>query len=170
MPPTTLRPLFQSDAPEINRLAVRAFQEFSGCYSDWPAMAAAYEKMSDLARTGEIIVAETAGSIAGAVAYIPSHRPKPRYFDPAWSAIRSLVVDPASRGQGLGRALTQACIERAIRDKSPAIALHTSAIMTVALSMYLRMGFEWHHDAPPVHGAAFAVYVKRLDSPANAMG
>jgi GNAT superfamily N-acetyltransferase len=84
------------------------------------------------------------------------------YFDQAWPVIRSLVVDPKSRGVGIGRALTQECIKRARRDRSPVIALHTSAILKVALAMYLRMGFEWHHDAPAVYGVAYAVSLKKL--------
>lgn len=162
MSSTALREFREADAGEINRLAVRAFQQYSSSYSDWPAMAAAYERMSDLARTGEIVVAETSGSIVGAVAYIPPHCAKARYFDKAWPVIRSLVVDPDSRGVGIGRALTLQCINRAIRDTSPVIALHTSAIMTVALPMYRRMGFEWHRDAPEVYGVPYAVYLKRL--------
>jgi GNAT superfamily N-acetyltransferase len=159
---TVLREFNEADAGELNRLAVRAFEEYAGSYSDWPAMVAAYERMSDLAKTGEIVVAEASGSIVGAVVYIPPHRRKARYFDEAWPVIRSLVVDPNSRGAGVGRALTQECIDRAKRDQSPVIALHTSAIMTVALPMYLRMGFEWHHDAPAVYGVPYGVYVKRL--------
>lgn len=162
MSSTALRVFREADASEINRLAIRAFQEYSNSYSDWPAMAAIYAKMSDLANTAEIVIAEGLGQIIGAVAYVPMHRPKPRYFDKTWPVIRSLIVDPDSRGAGVGRALTQECINRAVRDKSSVIALHTSPIMTVALPMYLRMGFAWHHDAPPVYGAPFAVYIKRL--------
>lgn len=161
--PTALREFCEADASEINRLAVSAFQEHSNSYSDWPAMVAAYERMSNLAKTGEIVVAEKSGSIVGAVAYIPPGNKKPRYFDQAWSAIRSLVVDPGSRGAGIGRNLTQECIDRAQRDRSAVIALHTSPIMTVALPMYLRTGFEWHCDAPTIYGVPFAVYLKRLE-------
>jgi len=118
--------------------------------------------MADLSRSGEIVVAEIAADIVGAVAYIPPNRRKAHYFDQAWPIIRSLVVDPKSRGAGIGRALTLECIKRARRDGSPVIALHTSAIMKVALAMYLRMGFEWHHDAPAVYGVPYAVYLKTL--------
>jgi GNAT superfamily N-acetyltransferase len=162
MSSTVLREFCEADAQEINRLAVTAFEEFGGHYSDWPALAAFYGKMSDLAKNGEIVVAEIAANIVGAVAYIPPHRKKAAYFDQAWPVIRSLVVDPNSRGLGVGRALTQECIERARRDGSPVIALHTSAILKVALAMYLRMGFEWHHDAPAVYGVPYAVYLKKL--------
>jgi ribosomal protein S18 acetylase RimI-like enzyme len=73
-----------------------------------------------------------------------------------------LVVDPTTRGRGLGRALTDACIARARRDGATVIALHTSPIMTVALPMYRRLGFEQVREAPPIHGVAYAVYLKSL--------
>jgi GNAT superfamily N-acetyltransferase len=162
MPSMTLREFCEADAQEINHLAVTAFEEYSSNYCDWPALAAVLGKMSDLAKNGEIVIGEVAANIVGAVAYIPPHRAKAPYFDQAWPVIRSLVVDPKSRGIGVGRALTQECIDRARRDRSPVIALHTSAILTVALPMYLRMGFEWHHDAPAVYGVPYAVYLKKL--------
>jgi len=125
-------------------------------------MAAELGAMSRLAKAGEIIVAESGGRISGAVAYIPPHQAKAGYFDPGWPVIRMLVVDPAYRGAGIGRTLTETCINRARRDRSTAIALHTSPIMTIALPMYRRMGFRFARDAPPIHGVAYAVYVKSL--------
>ena len=62
----------------------------------------------------------------------------------------------------MGRAMTEACIDRARRDGSRVIALHTSPIMTAALPMYLRMGFRWVREAAPIHGVPYAVYLKRL--------
>lgn len=162
MPSTALRDFHEADAQTINRLALAAFEEFSSQYSDWPAVADILGKMSELAERGEIVVAEVGGNIIGAVAYIPPHRRKAPYFEEAWPVIRSLVVEPARRRIGAGRALMEECINRARRDRSPVIALHTSAIMTVALPMYLRMGFEWHHEAPPICGVPYAVYLKQL--------
>ena len=158
----TLRDYRAADAPAVNRVALAAFEQFSKAYADWPAMAANVGDMAALAGAGEIVVAERDGAIVGAVAYIPPHRPKAGYFDPAWPVIRMLVVDPVRRGKGVGRALTEECLRRAGRDGAAVIALHTSPIMTVALSMYLRMGFERLRDAPPIHGVPYAVYRKRL--------
>src|SRR6478736_6583299 len=130
-------------------------------------MRAGLSKTSALGVSGEVIIAEfqTAelqNEIAGAVAYFGPDSQKAAFFDQRWPIIRMLVVDPAFRGKGIGRALTDECIARAKRDGSPIIALHTSPIMTVALPMYLRMGFAKVHDAPPIFGVAYAVYTKAL--------
>jgi GNAT superfamily N-acetyltransferase len=151
-----------SDADDLNRIAVAAFGQFRDQYRDWPAMQASLSKTSDLSASGEVIVVECQNRMAGAVAYFGPGSRKAAFFDQRWSIIRMLVVDPAFRGKGLGRVLSTECIARAKRDGSPIIALHTSPIMSVALPMYLRMGFVKAHDAPPIHGVAYAVYTKEL--------
>jgi GNAT superfamily N-acetyltransferase len=157
-----IRNFGDSDAEAVNRLAVAAFTPFAQHYNDWPALAANLAKMSALSASGEVIVAEADGRIAGAVAYIPPGAPKAAFFDSAWPIIRMLVVDPQQRGRGTGRALTDACLDRARRDRAKLIALHTSPIMTVALPMYLRMGFVWLRATPPIFGVEYAVYTKAL--------
>lgn len=157
-----VRAFQQADADRVNAIALAAFAEFEAHYDNWPAMAAGLAGTDRLAESGELLVAEQDERVVGAVAYIPPHRPKAAFFDPAWPVIRMLVVDPRARGLGAGRALTEACLARARRDASPVVALHTSPIMSVALPMYLRLGFEKLHDAPSIHGVAYAVYLKRL--------
>ena len=151
-----------SDADNLNRVAIAAFSQFHEHYQDWPAMLAGLSKTSDLSASGEVIIAELQHAFAGAVAYFGPDRPKAPFFDQRWPIIRMLVVDPAFRGKGIGRALSEECIARARRDGSPIIALHTSPIMSVALPMYLKMGFVKAHDAPPIFGVAYAVYTKVL--------
>ena len=160
--PAIIRGFASGDSEAVNRLAVAAFAPFAPHYSDWPAMAVNLAKMSALADSGEIIVAEDDGNIAGAVAYIPPNAPKAAFFDVSWPIIRMLVVDPQSRGKRIGRILTDECLARARRDGAKVIALHTSSIMTVALPMYLRMGFAKLRDAPPILGVDYAVYTKAL--------
>lgn len=157
-----LRDFQSADAEAIVRVALAAFAEFQLHYSDWPLFITHVAKMPELAKTGEIIVAEDDGRIVGAVAYVGPQRPKPAFFDPAWPVIRMLVVDPFARGKGIGRQLTEECLRRAERDQSPVIALHTTPIMTVALPMHLRMGFAKVRDAPDILGVSYAVYVKTL--------
>jgi ribosomal protein S18 acetylase RimI-like enzyme len=163
MSSVTLRSYREADASGVNELALAAFDQFQSQYSDWPAMASGIGRMSALADAGEIIVAERDERIIGAVAYIGPGLPKATFFDQSWPIIRMLVVDPLCRGGGVGRALTEDCMKRARRDGSPVIALHTSPIMTVALPMYLRMGFQLVRETPPIYGASYAVYLKQLD-------
>lgn len=158
----TIRDFAVGDAEAVNRIAVAAFAPFAPHYSDWPALAANLAKMSMLSATGEVIIAEADGPIAGAVAYIAPGAPKAAAFDPAWPVVRMLVVDPACRGRGIGRALMNECLRRAARDGAKLIALHTSPIMTVALPMYQRMGFARVRDTAPIFGVEYAVYTKAI--------
>jgi GNAT superfamily N-acetyltransferase len=162
IPDIEIRDYQKSDAEDLNRIAVSAFEQFRDHYQDWPAMLAGLSKTSALSATGEVIVAEYQNRFAGAVAYFGPNSRKAAFFDQSWPVIRMLVVDPAFRGKGLGRALSMECIARAKRDGSSIIALHTSPIMTVALPMYLKMGFVRVADAPPIFGVAYAVYTKAL--------
>ncbi|MCP3384157.1 GNAT family N-acetyltransferase [Bradyrhizobium sp. CCGUVB4N] len=157
-----LRDYRDDDAEAIIRVALAAFAEFEQHYSDWPLFNTHVAKMPTLARTGEIILAEHDGQIVGAVAYVGPKAPKPAFFEPAWPIIRMLVVDPAARGKGIGRRLTEECLRRAERDQASVIALHTTPIMTVALPMYQRMGFVWVREAPDILGVPYGVYVKSL--------
>ena len=157
-----LRDYESTDAEDLNRIAVSAFDQFRDHYEDWPAMRAGLTKTSALGASGEVIIAELQDKLAGAVAYFGPNSQKASFFDQRWPIIRMLVVDPSLRGKGIGRALSEECISRARRDGSPIIALHTSPIMSVALPMYLRMGFVKAYDAPPIFGVAYAVYTKAL--------
>jgi ribosomal protein S18 acetylase RimI-like enzyme len=157
-----LRDFRAADAAQVNRLALAAFDQFKSHYSDWPAMSGAVGRMATLAENAEIILAELADKIIGAVAYVPPGRPKPPFFEIEWPVIRMLVVDPDHRRLGAGQTLTEECLKRACRDGSAVIALHTSPIMTVALSMYIRMGFELVRETPAIFGVPYAVYIKHL--------
>ena len=151
-----------SDADKLNRTAIAAFGQFRDHYQDWPAMLAGLSKTSDLSASGEVIIAEFQHAFAGAVVYFGPDRPKAPFFDQSWPIIRMLVVDPAARGKSIGRQLTEECLRRAERDQACVIALHTTPIMTVALAMYLRMGFARVREAPDILGVPYAVYVKTL--------
>ena len=157
-----LRNYENADAERLNRIAISAFDQFRHHYEDWPAMLAGLSKTSDLSASGEFIIAELEDEFAGAVAYFGPNSQKAALFDQRWPIIRMLVVDPSARGKGLGRQLTEECLRRAERDQSGVIALHTTPIMTVALPMYLRMGFVRVGEAPDILGVPYAVYVKAL--------
>jgi GNAT superfamily N-acetyltransferase len=157
-----LREFQQSDTSAVNALGVAAFEQFSDHYQDWPVFQQKIAGMAALAETGEIIVAATGSKIVGAVAYLGPQAPKSEFFPPAWAVMRMLVVAPEYRGQGLGSTLAQACFAKALRDGAEVFGLHTSRIMSVALPMYLRMGFKFVREAPPIHGVEYGIYAKNI--------
>lgn len=157
-----LRTYHPADAPRIDELAVIAFRQFKDAYTDWPAFRSKISNMSALSESGEIIVAELDGAIAGAVAYIGPGKEKAAFFRPEWPVMRMLVVAPDARGHGIGKALAEARLARAARDGADVFALHTSELMHVALPMYQRMGFTWLAPAPDIHGVRYGIYLKDL--------
>ncbi|HVF54362.1 MAG TPA: GNAT family N-acetyltransferase [Actinomycetota bacterium] len=97
--------------------------------------------------SSELLVATIGGELVGCVNYY-SDASRAEYpgdatpFPSDWVAIRLLAVDPVRRGHGVGRALTDACIDRAREEGAPVLGLHTTDAMRVARSMYERMRFE----------------------------
>ena len=62
------------------------------------------------------------------------------------SGIRLLGVDPRSRGTGVGKALTNTCIQLA-RDRGHSqVILHTTQAMQIAWALYQKLGFERSPD------------------------
>ena len=164
-----VRDFSPADAEAVNRVALAAFAQYEGVYSDWEALTRGVGAMAALAESARILVAEDpAGKVVGAVAYVPPHSgPRAEFFEPEWPIVRMLVVDPAARGRGIGRRLTEECIDRARRDGAAAIALHTSPAMEVALALYLRMGFRLEMRVPDRFGVPYAVYLKALEPAAE---
>jgi hypothetical protein len=89
-----IRDYENSDAEDLNRIAVSAFGQFRDQYQDWPAMLAGLSKTSALSASGEIIIVEFQKQFAGAVAYFGPNSQKAPFFDQRWPVIRMLVVDP----------------------------------------------------------------------------
>ncbi len=58
------------------------------------------------------------------------------------SGIRLLAVSADIRGAGVGKALTQACIDLARQSGNNQVILHTTEVMQVAWGMYQRLGFK----------------------------
>ena len=154
-----VRPFSPADANTVNAVALAAFAQYRGVYSDWETLARGVGSMSSLAGQAELIIAEEAGAVVGAVAYCPPRsQPRAEFFAPEWPIVRMLVVRPRARGRGIGRMLAAECVKRAKRDGAALIALHTSPAMEVALAMYLRMGFTLLRRVPDRFGVPYAVY------------
>ena len=158
----TIRDLEIQDAAAVNAVALEAFEQFKDHYSEWPTFRAKIADTASLANAGELIVALIGNRLVGAVTYVGPGRPKASFFRPEWPAMRMLVVSTSARGHGAGRALAEECLTRARRDGAALFALHTSPIMSVALPMYLRMGFQLQSPVPKIHEVEYDLYTKAL--------
>ncbi|PAM96885.1 hypothetical protein CJI59_38240, partial [Streptomyces sp. Alain-F2R5] len=79
-----IRDYRSSDADEVNRLAVAAFDQFRHAFDDWPAMRAGLSRSSELSSSGEIVVADLGHRLAGAVGYFGPGVKKAAFFDQSW--------------------------------------------------------------------------------------
>lgn len=157
-----LREFRTGEEMAVNEVALEAFYEYRDYYDDWAEFSNIIGNMASLSQSGELIVATVQERVVGAVVYVSPGRRKSEIFPPEWPILRMLVVTPQYRGLGIGRALTKECMRRAQRDGASLIALHTSEIMTVALSMYECLGFRRLHETPNIFGISYAVYVMEL--------
>ncbi|QNN68485.1 GNAT family N-acetyltransferase [Sphingomonas lutea] len=148
----------------VNAVGTAAYAQFEGVYSDWARFYAGAANLAALDIEGQVLVArDHSGAILGAVGYFGPGTPRPECFAPNTAVIRMLAVAPKARGGGIGRALTDACIERAKADGAPTISLHTSPAMAVALAMYQRVGFREVRTLPDRFGVPYAVYQRELN-------
>ncbi|MGZ5183262.1 MAG: GNAT family N-acetyltransferase [Ramlibacter sp.] len=152
-------PFAPQDREAVNAVARAAFAQYSRDYEDWTGFIEGIGRMAELARDADLLVAEQDGVIVGAVAHVGPGRPRAAFFPPEWSVIRMLVVDPARRGQGAGRALVAGCLRLARDAGAPAVGLHTSPIMASALRMYEAIGFVRDGDLPPIRGVPYGRYM-----------
>jgi GNAT superfamily N-acetyltransferase len=59
---------------------------------------------------------------------------------------RLLAVDPAFRGQGIGKLLTNVCVRKAKKAMASQMIIHTTASMKTAWKMYESLGFKRSED------------------------
>lgn len=62
------------------------------------------------------------------------------------AGFRLLAVDPAARGLGIGKLLTDACIQLAKDENQSQMIIHTTEAMQVAWKMYENIGFRRSKD------------------------
>jgi ribosomal protein S18 acetylase RimI-like enzyme len=149
------------DAAAVNRVCVEAYQEYETAIgrTNWAQLRMILSRAAELSVSGELLLAEDQSGILGVVLYIAPGMAEGIGIPEEWAYIQTLAVSPKSRGRGVGKRLTQECINRAIRDNAEAIALATSEIMTVALPMYERLGFQRQTELEPRYGVKQAQYV-----------
>lgn len=158
-----VRPAAPAELPAVRRLVSAAYAEFEPYLTpaNWARMTANIAGVVESGAAGQLLVAYLADRLAGTVTYLPPG-PKDYHRVPQeWAVIRVLGVDPALRGRGVARALTEECLARARSDRAPVVGLHTAAMMTAARTLYEAAGFVHHEDFTHLD-LGFSIYRLRM--------
>jgi ribosomal protein S18 acetylase RimI-like enzyme len=92
------------------------------------------------------------------MSFVVPHGNPTEIYDAKWCYIRFVSVAPEYTGQGIGRQLTEKCIQFARDSKEQTIALHTSEMMNNARHIYERLGFKILKELPPRFGKKYWLY------------
>lgn len=142
-PAPVIRRARHQEIPEIADLTAAALESFRGSVPD-KVLGLYIDYSSDVAGrwdSGEILVAENGGRIAGTVTYSVRYATD-RALPAGWATFRSLMVHPAASDRGIGRLLVDHCIDAARRSGAPALGIHTADFMTAARRIYDHAGFS----------------------------
>lgn len=136
-----------NDLQGLKKLAVETWKTFESQLTpdNWLQL---YQSLQDdetyaaLLSNSKCIVATTPeDDIAGMVFLVPRGNPTEIYLS-EWCYIRFLTVNPLYGGNGIGRQLTEACLQLAVGENETTVALHTSEMMVNAMHIYESMGFK----------------------------
>ncbi|MBC8047366.1 MAG: GNAT family N-acetyltransferase [Fimbriimonadaceae bacterium] len=150
-----VRNAFPSEFEEIGKLMVKVYSQLEGFPK--PTEQPNYYKM--LANIGELTMkpetellvgVSSNDKMAGAVIYFSDMQ----YYGSGGTATREqnacgfrlLAVDPLTRGKGIGKLLTNACITKAKDKKISQMIIHTTMAMQTAWKMYEELGFKRSED------------------------
>ncbi|HEY6423918.1 MAG TPA: GNAT family N-acetyltransferase [Pseudonocardiaceae bacterium] len=155
-----VRPAVAQDMPAVHRIVSAAYAEFEPWLTatNWTRMTSNIAKVVEAGAPGRLRVAQLNGQPAGTVTYLPPGPKDYQRVPPDWAVIRVLAVDPALRGRGVARALTQDCLALARADHAAAAGLHTAEMMVAAQALYERTGFVRHQEFMHL-GLRFCIYM-----------
>lgn len=156
-----IRPARPEEYAVVGALTVAAYRAdgLLDADDDHPVNPAYAEKLLDAAaraREAELWVAvDPDGAVLGTVTWCPPGSPwRELSRTEHQGEFRMLAVAPAGRRRGLARALVEACLDRARRDRMTEMVLWSHPRMLGAHALYARLGFERAHDldGSPVPG------------------
>ena len=149
-----IRQVKSSEAAELGQLMVEVYSNLEGFPSpdDQPDY---YQMLSNIMVLAEkpdtkIFVATNEEKLLGGVVYFSDMK---QYGSGGTatqqknaSGFRLLAVSCHARGLGVGRALSEYCIEKAKKDGNKELIIHTTEAMKIAWGMYEKLGFKRSDD------------------------
>ena len=172
-----LRPATDADVDAIRAVIARANESFRGLVRDslFASYLASAMDVERRLQEGEVLTAELDARIVGTITFYRDARDEgmPVRFPDGTAGIRATAVDPAARGLGIGRAMVDACIDRAVAAGANGVGLHTATFMVAAVKIYERCGFtrapqydfEWSEFFPADPGEVEPAIAYRRATP-----
>jgi ribosomal protein S18 acetylase RimI-like enzyme len=156
-----------ADKGQLRELAIVSYGQFEKALTEenWAILEGklnAQQSYSDMLGIAKCFVCEHEDKIIGVGYIVPSGNPTD-IFEADWCYIRMVGVNPKFRGNGIGKELTQLCVDYARETGEQIIALHTSEFMDSARELYERMGFIRVKEIEPIFGKRYWLYQLRLD-------
>ncbi len=166
----TVREANENEFHSIGQLMVEVYSQLEG-FPSKEEMPAYYNMLADIGsltkdpKTQLLVAVDVNGHIGGGVVYIGDMK----YYRSGGTApeeknaagFRLLAVSPLARGNGLGKLLSMACIQKAKEDNLKQMIIHSTKSMQIAWKMYEQMGFSRSSDLDFMQGN-LAVFGFRL--------
>lgn len=155
-----------SDLATIMDLAINEWSQFKPLLTKqhWQSLYTSItdkETYTKLFAMAKCFVCEYNNVLAGFGFWVPSGNAT-EIYSAQQSYIRFVTVSKTYSGQGIGRLITQRCIEEAISNNESSIALHTSEMMQAAMHIYQKLGFAKVRTLEPRLGKQYWLYELQL--------
>jgi N-acetylglutamate synthase-like GNAT family acetyltransferase len=111
----------------------------------------------DLLQVSRSFVCVADDKVVGMAFLIPSGNPTDLFLA-EWSYVRMVGVSPDYSGKGIGKKLTQLCIDFAKKSGEKTICLHTSEVMNTARHIYESFGFSMLKAIPERYGLKYWIF------------
>ena len=155
-----------NDVAGLQKLALISYGQFQNILTEenWSRLKGHLTNENlfpDLLKISKGFVCEHEHEIIGMAFLVPKGNPT-EIFQDDWSYIRMVGVDPKFGGKGIGKMLTQMCIDHAKSTNEKVIALHTSEYMNAARHIYESLGFKQIKELEPRFGKRYWIYKLEL--------
>ena len=143
-----IRPVRPEEYEALGELIVAAYHSLPDVRNHQESYDRRLRDVTTRTEVSSVLVAVGPGvELLGGVTYVRgSDDPYSEALREGEAGMRMLAVHPARQRHGIGRALTQACLERAHAAGRKRLVLHTGSWMPGAIRLYERMGFVRRPD------------------------